>query len=103
MVRGYGLGSDHHPIDANLRLEHKEIWSTAESMEYSQKGWNTRTEEAKLNFMKGVAEDLCWMNNKARGKALFLVEEIMYLHAIEADSNNVAVGQWNNLQEHKAT
>ena len=45
------------PIDANLRLEHKEIWSTAERMEYSQKGWNTRTEEAKLNFMKGRGQE----------------------------------------------
>ena len=74
VVRGYDLGSDHRPIDANLRLEHKEIWGTAERMEYSQKGWNTRTEEAKLNFMKGVAKDLCWMDNKARGKALLLVK-----------------------------
>ena len=52
VVRDYELGSDHRPIDANLRLEHKEIWGTAERMEYSQKGWNARNEEAKLNFMK---------------------------------------------------
>ena len=70
------MGSDHRPIDTNLRSEHKEIWGTAARMEYSQKGWNTKTEEAKLNCMKGVAKDLCWMDNKARGKALVLVEEI---------------------------
>ena len=65
------------------------------------KGWNTRTEEAKLNLMKGVAKDLCWMDNRARRKALLLVEDIIYSHAIEADSNNVATRQWNNLQEHR--
>ena len=70
-------------------------------MEFSQKGWNTRTEEAKLNFMKGVAKDLCWMDNGARGKALLLAEEIIYSHAIEADSSNVAIRQWNSLQEHR--
>ena len=89
------------PIDANLRLEHKEIWGTAERMDYSQKGWCTRTEESKLSFMKGVTKDLCWMNDRARGKALLLVEEMIYSHAIEADSNNVAFRQWNDLQEHR--
>ena len=101
MVRGYDLESDHKPIDANLHLEHKEIWGTVERVDYSQKGWNTRTEEAKLIFMKGVAKDLCWMDDKARGKALLLVEEIIYSHAIEADSKNVAIRQWNDLQEHR--
>ena len=101
VVRGHDLGSDHRPIDANLRLEHKEIWGTAERMEYSQKGWNTRNEEAKLNFMKGVANDLCWMDNKARGKALLLVEEIIYSHAVGVDSDNMAIRQWNNLQDHR--
>ena len=98
VVRGYDLGSDHPPIHANLRLEHKELWGTAKRMEYSQKGWSTRTEEAKLNFMKGVAKDFCWMDDRARGKALLLVEEINYSHAIEADSNNVAIRQWNNYR-----
>ena len=100
VVRGYDLGSDHRPIDANHRLEHKEIWGTAERMDYSQKGWSTRTEESKLSFMKGVSKDLCWMNDLARGKALLLVEEIIYSHAIESDSNNEAIRQWNDLQEH---
>ena len=68
-------------------------------MEYSQKGWNTRTEEAKLKFMNGVAKDL-WMDNEARGKALLLVEEVIFSHSVEADSNNAAIRQWNNLQEH---
>ena len=70
-------------------------------MEYSQKGWNTRTEEAKLKFMKGVAKDLCWMDNEARGKALLLVEEVIYSHSVEADSNYAAIRQSNNLQEHR--
>ena len=38
--------------------------------------------------------DLCWMDNQARGKTLVLVEEIIYPHAVEADSNNVAIRQW---------
>ena len=101
MVRGYDLGSDHRPINANFRVEHKEIWGTAERLDYSQKGWCARTEESKLNFMKGVANDLCWMNDEARGKALVLVEEIIYSHAIDGDSNNEAIRQWNNLQEHR--
>ena len=101
VVRDYDLGSDHQPIDANLRLEHKEIWGTAERMEYSQKGWNTRNEESKLKFMKGVANDLCWMDNKARGKALLLVEEIIHSHAVGVDSDNMAIRQWNNLQDHR--
>ena len=70
VVCGYDLGSDHRPIDANLRLEHKEIWRTAEHMDYSQKGWSTKTEESKLSFMNGVTMDLCWMNDMAKGKAL---------------------------------
>ena len=51
--------------------------------------------------MKGVTKDLCWMNDEARGKALLLVEQIIYSHAIGADSNNVAIRQWNNVQEHR--
>ena len=34
-------------------------------------------------------------------KALLLVEEIIYSHAIESDSNNEAIRQWNDLQEHR--
>ena len=86
---------------ANLRLEHKEMWGTAERTEYSQKGWSTRTEEAKLNLMKGVAKDLCWMDNKARGKAILMVEEVIYSHSVEADSYNAAIRKWDNLQEHR--
>ena len=37
----------------------------------------------------------------ARSKALLLVEVIIYSHAIEADSNIVAIRPWNNLQEHR--
>ena len=42
VVRGFDLGSDHRPIDAALRLEHREIWSTVDQNEYSQKGWSTK-------------------------------------------------------------
>ena len=51
--------------------------------------------------MKGVAKDLCWMNTRARGKALLLVEEIIYSHAVGVDSDNMATRQWNNLQDHR--
>ena len=101
VVRGYDLGSDHRLIDANLRLEHKEIWGTTERMEHSQKGWSTRNVEANSKFMKGVANDLCWMDNKARGKNLLTVEEIIYSHAVSADSDNMAIRQWNDLQDHR--
>ena len=50
--------------------------------------------------MKGVAKDLCWMDNEARGKALLMVEEVIFSHSVEAYSNNAAIRQWNNLQEH---
>ena len=53
-----------------------------------------------MKFMKGVAKDLCWMDNEARGKALLMVEEVIFSHSVEADSNNAAIRQWNNLQEH---
>ena len=82
LLRGYDLGSDHRPIDAALRLEHREVWGTVDQNEYSQRGWNTKTEETKLIFMKGVAKDLCWMNDEARCKALLSVEEIIYSHAV---------------------
>ena len=99
VVRGYDLGSDHRPIDANLRL--KEMWGTTERMEHTQKGWSTRNVEANSKFMKGVANDLCWTDNKARGKNLLTVEEIIYSHAVSVDSDNMAIRQWNNLQDHR--
>ena len=73
----------------------------SERMEFSQKGWNARSEESRLNFMKVVANDFCWMNNKVRGKALLLVEEIISSHAVSIDSDNMAIRQWNNLQDHR--
>ena len=51
--------------------------------------------------MRGVAKDLCWMNEEARGKALVSVEEIIYSHAVGIDSDNTALRQWSGLQEHK--
>ena len=60
-----------------------------------------KTDEAKQIFMRGVAKDLCWMNEEARGKALVSVEEIIYSHAVGIDSDNTAIRQWSVLQEHK--
>ena len=51
--------------------------------------------------MRGVAKDLCWMNEEAKGKALVSVEEIIYSHAVGIDSDNTAIRQWSGLQEHK--
>ena len=51
--------------------------------------------------MRGVAEDLCWMNDEANGKALVSVEETIYSHAVGIDSDNCAIRQWCGLQEHK--
>ena len=36
--------------------------------------------------MRGVAKDLCWMDEEAKGKALVSVEEIIYSHAVGIDS-----------------
>ena len=35
---GYHLNSDHRPIDGSLRLERKELWSTVNHDEFSQRG-----------------------------------------------------------------
>ena len=78
-----------------------EVWGTVDHNEYSQRGWDTKTEEAKLIFVNGVAKDLCWMNDAARGKALLSVEEIIYSHAVGIDSDNTAIRQWSGLQEHR--
>ena len=51
--------------------------------------------------MRGVAKDLCWMNEEARGKALVSVEEIICSHAFGTDSDNSAFRQWSGLQEHR--
>ena len=91
----------YRPIDAALRLEHREIWGAVDHNEYSQKGWSTKTDKAKLIFMKGVAKDFCWMNDEARCKALLLVEEIIYSHSVVTDSDNTAIRQWSGLQEHR--
>ena len=68
---GYHLNSDHWPIDGSLRLERRELWGTVNHDEFSQRGWVPKTDEAKQIFMRGVAKDLCWMNEEARGKALW--------------------------------
>ena len=51
--------------------------------------------------MRGVAKDLCWMDEEARGKAPVSVEEIIYSHAVGIDSDNCAIRQWSGLQEHR--
>ena len=51
--------------------------------------------------MRGVAKDLCWMNEEARGKALVSVEEIIYSHAVRIDSDNSLIRLWSGLQEHR--
>ena len=60
-----------------------------------------KTEEAKQIYMRGVAKDLCWMNEEARGKALVSIEEMVYSHAVGTDSDNSAIRQWSGLQEHR--
>ena len=98
---GYHLNSGHWPIDGSLRLERRELWSTVNHDEFSQRGWVPKTDEAKQIFMRGVAKDLCWMNEEARGKALVSVEEIIYSHAVGINSDNCATRQWSGLQEHR--
>ena len=44
---GHHLNSDHWPIDASLCLEPKELWSTVNQDEFSQRGWAPKTDEAK--------------------------------------------------------
>ena len=51
--------------------------------------------------MRGVAKDLCWMDEEAKGKALVSVEDIIYSHAVGIDSGNRAIRQWSGLQEHR--
>ena len=102
MVRGgYHLNSGHWPIDGSLRLERRELWCTVHLDEFSQRGWVPKTDEAKQIFMKGVAKDLCWMNEEARGKAPVSVEEIINNHAVGIDSDNCAIRQLSGLQEHR--
>ena len=51
--------------------------------------------------MRGVAKDLCWMNEEARGKALVSEVGIIYSHAVGIDSDNCAIRQWSGLQEYR--
>ena len=98
---GYHLNSDHWPIDGSLRLERKELWGSTNHDEFSQRGWVPKTDEVKRTFMRGVAKHLCWMDEEARGKASVSVEEIIFSHAVEIDSDNCAIRQWSGLQEHR--
>ena len=98
---GYHLNSEYWPIDGSLRSERKELWGTVNHDEFSKRGWAPKTDEAKQHFLRGVAKDLCWMNEEARDKALVSVEEIICSHAVGIDSDNSAIRQWSGLQEHK--
>ena len=82
-------------------MERKELWGTINHDEFSQRGWVPKTDETKQIFMRGVAKDLCWMDEAARGKALMSVEEIIYSHAVGIDSDNCAIRQRSGLQEHR--
>ena len=98
---GYHLNSDHWPIDGSLRFERNELWSTVNHDEFSQLGWALQNDEAKQIFMRGVAKDLYWMNDEAKGKALVSVVEIIYSHVVGNDSANSAIRQRSGLQEHR--
>ena len=99
---GFDLGSDQWPIDAFLQLERKDLWGTIGHDEFSQLGWAPRNEAAKRLFMRGVANDLSWLQGEARGKALTIVEELIYSHAVGIGSDNAALRQWIELQNHRA-
>ena len=92
------MNSDHWPIDGSLLLERKELWCTVNHEKFSQRGWAPKTDEAKQIFMRGVAKDLCWMNEEARSKALVSVEEIIYSHAFGINSDNSAIRQWSGRE-----
>ena len=74
-------------------------WGTVNHDEFSQPGWALKNDEAKQIFMRGVAKDLYWMNDEAKGKALVSVEDIIYSHAVGNDSDNSVIRQWSGLQE----
>ena len=57
---GFDLGSDHWPVNAFLRLEPKESWRAVSHDEFSQRGSAPWSDTAKQQFMKEVADDLCW-------------------------------------------
>ena len=50
-------------------MERKGLCGTVYHDEFSQRGSAPKADEAKQVFMKGVAKDLCWMNDEAKGKA----------------------------------
>ena len=45
-----------------------------------------------------MTNDLCWMRGKGRGKALTILEELIYSHAMWVDCDNAALREWSNLQ-----
>ena len=51
--------------------------------------------------MRGVAKDLCWMDDEVKHKALVSVEEIIHSHAVGIHSDNSTIGEWSGLQEHR--
>ena len=77
----------------------KELWGTTNHDEFSQRGRVPKTDKAKRVFMKGVAKDLCWMDEETRSKRLVSLEEIIYTHAVGIDSDNCAIRQWSGLRK----
>ena len=39
---GYHVNSDHWPTEGSLRLERRELWSTVNHDEFSQRGWEPK-------------------------------------------------------------
>ena len=98
---GYHLNSDHWPIVAFLRLEHKELWCTVNQDEFLQRGRAPKNDEAKQIFMRGVAKDLCWLNGEAKGRAPYVRGGDHLLTCSWDDSDNSASRQWSGLQNHR--
>ena len=46
---------------AKLRLERRDLWDEVSHDDHSQRGCAPRNENARRLFMKGVANNLCWM------------------------------------------
>ena len=63
-------------------LRPKSLGGAVSHDEFSQQGSAARIDTAKQQFMKGVADDLCWRQGVSKGKAPAMVEEVIYSHAV---------------------
>ena len=52
--------------------------------------------------MKEVADDLCWRQGVSKGRALTMVEELIYSRAVGIDSDNAGIRQWSEQPGHRA-